>query len=95
MSAWTGTSSLVDGACCSSLHVHMHAHCSTLAHRSTLPLMLTCLAAISPGFWATEVIGDFKEGDARKFLEETLRLERSSVTVDDNAWAKVYEVLHP
>ena len=57
--------------------------------------MPTCLAAIGPGFWAPEIIGDFQEGDARKFLEETLRLERSSVTVDDSAWAKVYEVLHP
>ena len=57
--------------------------------------MPTCLVAIGPGFWAPEVIGDFQEGDARKFLEETLRLERSSVTVDDSAWAKVYEVLHP
>jgi hypothetical protein len=70
----------------------MHTHHSTLAYRSTLPLLPTCLAAIGPGFWAPEVIGDFQEGDARKFLEEMLHLKRSSVTVDDSAWAKVYEV---
>ena len=57
--------------------------------------MPTCLAAIGPGFWAPEVIGDFREDHARKFLEMRLSLKSSSVTVDDSAWAKVYEVLHP
>jgi hypothetical protein len=57
-----------------------------------LPLLLTCLAAIGPGFWSPEVIGIFQEGDARKFLEEELRQNGSNVTVDDSAWAKVYEV---
>ena len=60
-----------------------------------MPLLPTCLAAIGSGFWAPEVIGDFQEGDARKFLEMRLRLKSSSVTVDDSAWAKVYKVLHP
>lgn len=54
---------------------------------SILPLLPTRLAAIGEGFWASEVIGDFQEGDARKFLEVT-----SGVTVDDSVWAKVYEV---
>ena len=70
----------------------MHTHRSTLAHRSTLPLLPTCLAAIGSGFWAPEVIGDFQEGDARKFLEAELRKNGDRVTFDDNAWAKVYEV---
>ena len=55
----------------------------------------SCLAAIGPGFWAPEVIGDFQEGDARKFLEMRLRLKSNNVIVDDIAWAKVYKVLHP
>ena len=73
----------------------MHTHRSTLAHRSTLPLLPTCLAAVGSGFWAPEVIGDFQEGDALKFLEMRLRLKNSSVIVDDSAWAKVYKVQHP
>jgi hypothetical protein len=77
------------------MHTHMHTHRSTLAHRSTLLLMPICFAAIGPGFWAPEVIGDFHEGDARKFLEMRLRLKGSNVIVDDIAWAKVYKVLHP
>ena len=54
--------------------------------------MVTFHAAIGPGFWAPEVIGDFQEDEARNFVEEELRQAQSSVTLDDNAWTKVYEV---
>ena len=54
--------------------------------------MFMLLLAIGSGFWAPEVIGDFQEDEARKFLEEELRQGQSSVTVDDNAWKKIYEV---
>lgn len=61
-------------------------------HRSPLFLLPTFLAAIGPGFWAPQVIGDFHEGDARMFLEEQLSPGNSGIAVDDDAWAKVYKV---
>ena len=54
--------------------------------------MVTIIIAIGPNFWALEVIGDFQEDEARRFLEEELREVQSNVTVDDNAWKKIYEV---
>jgi hypothetical protein len=44
------------------------------------------------GRWKPYVVGDFAEGDARKYLEEILKRAGSSATLDDDAWAKVYEV---
>ena len=73
----------------------MHTHRSTSVHHSILPLLPTCLAALGSGFWAPEVIGDFQEGDARKFLEMRMRRKNSNVTVDDTAWVKIYQVWHP
>ena len=80
------------------LYLAPPAHLPCSRWRTALPrpsCPLTCHATVGSGFWAPEVIGDFQEGDARRFLEMRLRLKRSSVTVDDIAWAKVYEVLHP
>ena len=38
------------------------------------------------------VIGDFDEGEARRFLEWQLNSLRSDVKVEDVMWAKVYSV---
>jgi hypothetical protein len=54
----------------------------------------TCLAGVGARFWLPSVVGDFREGDAREFLELTLREIGSTARVDDSAWAKVFEVRH-
>jgi hypothetical protein len=55
-------------------------------------LLLTCLAAIGAGKWQPEVIGDFEQSHARGYLQWKLAQKDSSIVVDDDAWAKVYEV---
>jgi hypothetical protein len=52
-----------------------------------------CLcSAIGCNYWNASVIGDFVEDHAREFLQWKLQKNRQSGTLDDAAWAKVYEV---
>jgi hypothetical protein len=48
--------------------------------------------AIGCNYWNASVIGDFVEDHAREFLQWKLQKNRQSGTLDDAAWAKVYEV---
>jgi hypothetical protein len=52
------------------------------------------IAEVGTGFWKAYAFGDFAEGDARRYFAEELMRAGSRATLDDDVWAKVYEVRH-
>jgi hypothetical protein len=48
-------------------------------------------AEIGPAFFGTFVIGDFAEGEARRFLDKQL-LQDGQPEVPDDGWNEVYQV---
>lgn len=47
---------------------------------------------MSTSYLGVDVIGNFAEADAREFLQWKLDRRRNGGKLDDEAWARVYEV---